>query len=151
VDDHVHRGEAGGTVHQLGPADRTGSEPVALFGGERGAEAINDVFVCRQQEASRATGWVGDCVVRAWLNAVDHRRDQRARSEVLPSTGLDILGALGEQLLISIALDVGALARPVLLADQVDDEPLQLGRVLYPVLRLTEDHTERAGLLAQVL
>ena len=56
---------------------------------------------------------------------------------------------LGEQLLVGVALEVGAGGGPVLLVDQVDDEPLELGRVLDPVLRLAEDRAERARLLRQ--
>ena len=78
------------------------------------------------------------------LDAVDHGGDQSPGGEVLPRAGLDVLGALGEQLLVGVALDVGARGGPVLLVDQVDDQPLELGRVLDLVLRLAEDHAQRA-------
>jgi hypothetical protein len=71
--------------------------------------------------------------------------------EVLTGAALDVLRALGEQLLVRVALDVDAGRRPVLLADEVDDEPLQLGRVLDLVLRLAEHDTEDARLLAEPL
>jgi hypothetical protein len=43
------------------------------------------------------------------------------------------------------------VARPVLLADQVDDGPLELGGVLDAVLRLAEDHAESALLTGEFL
>lgn len=62
--------------------------------------------------------------------------DQRPRGEVLAGAGPDVLGTLGQQFLVRVALDVGAGSRPVLLVDQIDDQPLELGRVLDAVLRL---------------
>src|SRR3712207_9106317 len=77
--------------------------------------------------------------------------NERARREVLAGAGLDVLGALREQRLVGVALDVGAGRRPVLLVDEVDDEALELGGVLDPVLRLAEDDAEDAGLPGEVL
>jgi hypothetical protein len=56
----------------------------------------------------------------------------------------DFVGrALAQELLVGVALDVGADA-PVLLVDEVDDQPLELGRVLDPVLGLAEDRADDA-------
>ena len=55
-----------------------------------------------------------------------------------------------EQALVGVALDVGGHRRPVLLADQLDDELAQLRRVLDLVLGLLEDQPEHAALLAQL-
>ena len=87
---------------------------------------------CRRRDRRRCPSTVGS-------TTVDDRVDQRARREVLAGAGLDVLGALAQQLLVGVALDVDAGRRPVLLVDQVDDEPLELGRILDPVLRLAED------------
>ena len=80
---------------------------------------------------------------------VDDRLDQRARREVLARARLDILGVLGEQALVGVALHVGVEDHPLLAVDQVRHQPLQLRRVLDLVLRLAEDDAERAGLLAE--
>ena len=82
---------------------------------------------------------------------VHHRGDERARREVLAGAALDVLGVLLQQALVGVALHVGVEARPLLLVDQVDDEPPQLGRVLNLVLRLAEDDAEHAGPLAELL
>ena len=59
-------------------------------------------------------------------------------------------GVALEQPLVGVALHVGRHRRPVLLADQLDDELAQLGRVLDLVLRLLEDQAEHPALLAQL-
>ena len=85
------------------------------------------------------------------LQARDHRPDQRPRREVLAGARLRVLGALLQQPLVGVALEVGVDRGPGLLVDEVDDEPAQLGRVLDAVLRLAEDRAERARLLAERL
>ncbi len=62
-----------------------------------------------------------------------------------------VLGVLLQQPLVSVALHVGGEAGPLLLVDQVHDEPAQLGRVLDFVLRLAEDDAEHARPLAEFL
>jgi len=124
---------------------------VALFGGQVRAVMLNDVFMGGQQEASCTTGRISDRIVRTGLDAVDHRRNQRTRCEVLSCTCLDVFGSLGQQFLVGIALDVSSLARPVLLVDQIDDEPLQFGWVLNPVLCLAEDDTQGARLTSEII
>lgn len=52
-------------------------------------------------------------------------------------------------MLVGIAFEIGARRRPILLVDQVHDQPLELGGILNSVLRLAIDGAERAGLLAQ--
>jgi len=104
-----------------------------------------------EQEAGGPRGRVQHLVVGGRPDAVDHRRDQRSWGEVLSGAGLDVLGALGEQLLVGVALDVDTGGGPVLLVDQVDDESLELGRVLDPVLRVAEGGPEGALLPAEVL
>lgn len=60
------------------------------------------------------------------LNDIDDRLDQRSRSEVLPRTRPLVRGALAQQVLVGVTLDVGSRATPVLLVDEVYDEALQL-------------------------
>jgi hypothetical protein len=60
------------------------------------------------------------------------------------------IGALGQQVLVRVALNINALARPLLPVDQIDDQLLELRRILDLVLRLPEDHTQRSRLFAQV-
>ena len=54
-------------------------------------------------------------------------------------------------MLVGVALYIDLRSGPVLLVDQIDDEPLELRRVLDAVLRLTEDHSERPRLTAELL
>ena len=95
----------------------------------------------------------GSQIVFAGLgrDRIDDRLDQRARREVLAGAALGVLRVLLQQALVGVALHVGVDRQPVLLVDQVDDQPPQLGRVLDLVLRLAEDQAEHALLLAQFL
>ena len=102
-----------------------------------------------QQEAPRATGGVHDGVLDGRLHDVDDGLDEGARGEVLASAGALVGGALAQQLFVGVALDVGARATPVLLVDEVDDEPLKLGGVLNPVLCLTEDRADNPVLSSE--
>ena len=144
----VHRGEPRGAVDELVTVGEPVGEVIALRGGEPGC-VPGGVLVRCQKESGRPGRGVRDGVVRSGLNAVDDGLDERPGGEVLPGAGLDVLGSLREKLLVGVALDVGAGCGPVLLVDEVNDEPLQLRRVLDPVLRLTEDRAEGAGLPRQ--
>ncbi len=75
--------------------------------------------------------------------------DQGARGEVLARAGPLVGGALTQQLLVGVALDVGAGATPVLAVDEVDDEALEFGGVLDPVLGLAEDRADDPRLARQ--
>jgi hypothetical protein len=61
----------------------------------------------------------------------------------LARTAFYVLGVLLQQAFIGIALHIGGEAGPLLLVDQVHDQPPQFGRVLDLVLRLAEP--ERSG------
>ena len=52
------------------------------------------------------------------------RLDEWAWREVLARACLDVLGVLGEQTLVGVALHVGVEDHPLLAVDQVGDEPL---------------------------
>jgi hypothetical protein len=113
--------------------------------------ALLGILVGHQEEAGGAAGRVDDCVVDCRLDDVDDRLDECARCEVLAGAGSLVRGALAEQFLVGVALDVGPGLRPVLLVDEVDDEPLELGRVLNAVLCLAEDRADDPGWRASPL
>ena len=73
-----------------------------------------------------------------------------AGREVLARAALDVLGVLFEQALVGVALHVGRHLQPRLVADQIDDELAELGRVLNLVLRLAEDEPEHPALLSEL-
>ena len=104
-----------------------------------------------EQEAAGAAGGVADRSVGFGAHHVDDGLDQRARREVLPGAGLDVLGVALQQRLVGVALDVGAEGQPVFAVDQLLDEPGQHGRFLNLVLGLAENHPQRSGLAAQRL
>ena len=52
------------------------------------------------------------------------------------------MGGLLDQALVGGALEVGVVAEPLVLVDEVLDELLQLGRGLDPVAGLVEDHAQ---------
>jgi hypothetical protein len=141
VQEQVHRSEAGGAVDELVAADEGFLELGALGRGHR-LGALLGVLVGDEEEAAGAAGRVDDGVVDRRLDDVDDRLDECARSEVLAGAGALVRGALAQQFLVGIALDVGAGLRPVLLVDEVDDEALELGRVLDAVLGLAEDRAD---------
>lgn len=97
------------------------------------------MVVRHEKESAGATRRVDHGVGDSGLDDVDDRLDQSPRGEVLTSPGPLVRRTLGQQLLVRVALDVGAGLRSVLLVDQVDDEPAQLRRVLDAVLGLAED------------
>lgn len=146
----VHRRQPGGPVDQLDAADERVPQVLALSGRETG-RVPGDVGVGGEEEPPGAGGRVDDGVRDGRVDAVDHRVDERPRREVLPGAGLHVLRAARQQLLVGVALDVGAGGRPVLLVDEVDDEPLELRRVLDAVLGLAEDRPEDAALLGQAV
>lgn len=148
VEQQVHRAEAGDAVHQLDAEERAVPELLLLFPVER--VGAGEVVVGREQEPAGATRRITDRL--AWLrgDGIHHRGDERARGEVLAGTALHVLGVLLEQPFVGVSLHVGGQARPLLLIDQVHDEPAQLGRVLDLVLRLAEDDAEHARPLAEI-
>ena len=106
--------------------------------GRGSGGASDDVVVRGEQEAAGAAGRVADRLAGpgrmqstiAWISA--------RGVKYWPAPDF-VLGVLLQQALVDVALDVGAQRRPVLLVDQIDDQPPQLGRVLDLVLRLAED------------
>ena len=67
----------------------------------------------------------------------------------MAGTAFDVLGVLLEQAFVGVALDVGGEAGPLLLVNQVHDEPAELGRVLDLVLGFAEDDAEHARPFAE--
>ena len=129
----------GGRCRRRSPsrARLVAQEPLLV--GVHLGDVVIDVLVRGEQEPAGAARRVGDRLAGVRPQARDHRPDQRPRREVLAGAGLGVLGALLQQPLVGVALEVGVDRRPGLLVDQVDDQPAQLGRVLDPVLRLAED------------
>ena len=68
-----------------------------------------------------------------------------------PAPPLTSCAVLLQQPLVGVALHVRRHRRPVLAADQLDDQPPQLSRVLNPVLRLLEDQPEHPALPAELV
>ena len=147
VEQQVHRRQPRGAVDELEAGDELVAQVLAL--GRRQARGVaGGVLVGGEQEAAGAAGRVDDGVSRRWAATTSTIAWMSARGvKYWPAPEPCVGGALGEQLLVGVALDVGAGGRPVLLVDEVDDEPLELGRVLDPVLGLPEDRAERARLL----
>ena len=117
--------------------------------GLQGREALDDRPVGLQEEAAGAAGRVADAMVRSGEHHVDDGRDQRPRGEVLARSPGALLGGLLDQALIGVALEVGVVAEPLVLVDEVLDELLQLGRSLDPVAGLAEHHAEHVVACAQ--
>ena len=110
--------------------------------GLQWCEPVDDRPVGAQEEAARATGRVADAIAGLRKRHVDDGRDQRPRREVLARSSGALLGGLLDQALIGGALDVGVVAEPLVLVDEVLDELLQLGRGLDPVAGLVKDHAQ---------
>jgi hypothetical protein len=68
----------------------------------------------------------------------------------LASATLHVGGVLFQQAFVGVALHIHAQRGPGLAADQVADQPLQLGRILNAVLRLAKDGAQHTGLFAQL-
>ena len=95
---------------------------------------------CRRRgRGSRSPGFGRMHSTMAWMSG--------ARREVLPGAALHVLRVPLQQALVGVALHVGASSESTLPADQVDDEPPQLGRVLDLVLRLAEDDAPASRLV----
>jgi hypothetical protein len=137
----VHRRQPRGAIDQFVAGDKAFPQVVALDRRHRGGSP-GGVLVGDEQEAAGATGRVG----HGRPDDVHDGGDQIPRREVLASAGALVRGSPGQQLLVGVALEVGARGRPVLLVDQVDDELFELGWILHPVLRLAEDRAQRARL-----
>ena len=133
----VHPAQSGDVRDQLDGAQRVEAEVPLLIAVQVGVAL--DVIVRGQQKAAGAAGRVDHHLARARPNAIDDCLNDRARREVLPGAALYVLGVLLEQSFVGVALHVGRHGRPVFLADQLDDEPAQLRRILDAVLRPFED------------
>ncbi len=136
-------------VHQLDPEERAGLEPLLLRPVER--MVLGQIVVRREQEATRAARRIADRLPRLRGDHIHHGRDERPRREVLPRPTLHVLGVLLQQALVGIALHVGRERGPLLLVDQIHDEPPELGRILDLVLRLAEDEAKHPRPLAEFL
>ena len=150
VQQQVHRAQPGGVVDDLPSREQPRAEVARLVGVEVRVVA-QDVIERRQEEPAGAAGRVADPHVRARLHHVDHRRDQRPGREVLAGTRLGVGRVLLEQALVGVALHVGVEGHPLLVADQVLDQPLELGRVLDAVLRLAEHDAQQVVGAAEVV
>ena len=112
---------------------------------------LRQVIMRREQETTRAARRITNGLPRLRGDHVHDGGDERARREVLARAAFHVLGVLLQQALVSVALHVGGERRPLLLVDQVHDEPAQLGRVLDFVLRLAENDAQHARPLAEFL
>ena len=139
----VHRGEASGAVDEFDAVRERVLQVVPLVGRHL-VDIRGGVLVGDEEEAARAAGWVGDAVVDSWVDDVDDGLDEGAGREVLPGARALVARALGEEAFVGVAVDVGARLRPVLLADEIDDEAAQLRGVGDAVLRLAEDGADDA-------
>lgn len=147
VQEHVHRAQARDGRHQLHAVEGAGAQRLFLRLVEAGQAC--EVIVCREQESARAARGVADGLPGLRIHGLHDGRDERARREVLARAALHILGVLLQQTLVGVALNIGVEARPLLLVDEVDDEPTQLRWVLDFVLRLFENQPEHAAAAAE--
>ena len=118
--------------------------------GLQGCEALDDRPVGAQEEAAGAAGRVADAMVRSGEHHVDDGRDEPPRRKVLARTPGALLGGLLYQALVGGALQVGVVAEPLVIVDEVLDELLQLGWGLDPVAGLVEDHPEHVVARSQL-
>ncbi len=121
-----------------------------LVGVQGFAVLPDDVIVSGQEEASGAAGGVADRLVRRGLHHVHDGPDEFPRREILARSLGRLLGALGQQALVNVALHVGLHRQPLLLVDQVHDQAAQQGGVLDLRLGLLEDRPQHPRLAAQV-
>ena len=112
-------------------------------------EVVRNVVMRGQQEARRATGGVGDGVVRLGAHDIHHGLNERAWGEILARAALGVLGVLLQQALVGVPLDVGIQARPRLLVNEIGNEATEFGGVLDLVLGLAEDDAEHPRHLAE--
>jgi len=105
---------------------------------------LRHVVVRKEQKPDSAAGRVAVRLAGLGRDAVHHRRDQRARREVLHSAVFRVLRVLLQQALVVVAFHVRTHGGPVLGVDQVHHQAPQLRRVLELVLRLAENQSERA-------
>ena len=149
VEQQVHRAEARDAVDQLDAEERAVVELLLLGAVEVGA--LREVIVGCEQEPAGAAGWIADGLARLRRHRLDNGGDERTRREVLAGAALHIGRVLFQEALVGVALHIGAEGGPLLLVDEVDDEPAEFGGVLDLVLRLAEDDAQHARLLAQLL
>ena len=149
MEKQVHRAEPRDAVHQLDAEERAALEVLLLRPVER--VMLGQIIMRREQETARATRRITNGLPRLRRDHVHHGGDERARREILARAAFHVLGVLLQQPLVSVALHIGGEAGPLLLVNQVHDEPAQLGRVLDLVLRLAENDAEHARPLAEFL
>ena len=112
VQEQIHAAEPRHAVDQLDAAKSVPS-PSRFFCSRSSLMllGIGQVVVRRQQETARAAGRIADRHLRLGPHHIDHRRDERARREVLPRAAFHVLGVLLQQPFVSVALHVGGQAR----------------------------------------
>ncbi len=150
VQHKVHGTKAGRALDQLPAGKGDVLEGVLLLLGHIRI-ARYDMVMGGQQKATGAAGRIADFLARFRSDDIDHGPDQRASGKILTGPGLGILGILFQQALVGIALDIGTHHRPVFLANQIDQQPPQFGRVLKLILGFIEDQAEQALFLTQLI
>ena len=148
VQQHVHGAQTGRQVGNLPTGERTRAQVSDLVGFQV-REPLDDRPVCAQEEPAGAAGGVADAVVRLGRHHIDDGVDECPGREVLARSPGALLGGLLDQPLIRVALEVGVVAHPLVLIDELLDELLQLGRRLDAVAGLVEDHAEHVLARAQ--
>ena len=131
----------GRQVGDLPTGERTRAQVSDLVGFQM-REPLDNRPVCAEEEAAGATGGVTDAVVRLGLHYIDDGVDERPGREVLARSPGALLGGLLDQALVGVAFEVGVVAHPLVLIDELFDELFQLGGRLDAVAGLVEDHTE---------
>ena len=149
VQQQIHRTQASHAVDQFDAKERAALEFLLL--GSIKLEVFDQIKQSRQQKTARAAGGIADRLPRLWSDHIDHRRNQRTRSKVLPGSAFDVFGVLLQQAFVGIAFHISGQAGPLVLVDQIDDQPPQFGRILNLVLSLSEDGSQHAGFLTEFL
>ena len=149
VQQQVHGAQSGGQLGYLPAGEGPGPQMGGLVGVEGGV-TLDYRPVGAQEEPAGAAGRVAYLIGRTGLHHIDDGGDQRPGGEVLARAPGPLPGCLLDQTLVGVALQVGVEAEPLVVVDEVLDQPFELGRALYLVAGLAEDHPEHVVALAQL-
>ena len=133
VQQQVHGRQPSGAVNELVAADQTLLQLGSLSRRHRFC-ALLGMGHWPPGGSRRSRRLVDDCVVDCRLDDVDDRLDEARGVKYWPAPDPLSEAPFAEQFLVGIALDVGPDCDQFSFVDEVDDEPLELGRVLNAVL-----------------
>ena len=147
----IHDAQPCGRRNQLPSAHELLAQMFLLVRIELSAEVARHVVVRGEQKAAGTACRIANRIVRFRLHDIDGSLDQLPRSEILTRALRRFRRAFREQAFVDVALDVGLERHPSLGLDEVDDQALQGGWVLYVLARFLEDLAQHAALFSQLL